>query len=137
MSDQDKPYKVGKGKPPKHTQFKPNVSGNPKGRPKGRMSINAAIEKILQGNHKIAIDGKIQEVTGSEAIAMLIFKQAIAKEQKALECLLKADTELQSKADFENRPLGPDWEMEKMIEEWDEKRRQNYEMLRIIRESDE
>lgn len=32
-------YSVGKGKPPKHTQFKPGQSGNPKGRPKGSNNL--------------------------------------------------------------------------------------------------
>lgn len=36
MPDRKKPrdYVVGKGKPPRHTQFKPGQSGNPSGRPK-------------------------------------------------------------------------------------------------------
>lgn len=36
-------YKVGYGKPPKHTQWKPGQSGNPKGRSK-----KIAREKILR-----------------------------------------------------------------------------------------
>ena len=34
MSDNSKDYEVGYKKPPKEHQFKPGISGNPKGRPK-------------------------------------------------------------------------------------------------------
>jgi hypothetical protein len=32
----EKPYRVGYGRPPLATRFKPNQSGNPKGRPRRR-----------------------------------------------------------------------------------------------------
>lgn len=35
MSDDSKPYDVGRGKTPVHSRFKPGQSGNPAGRPKG------------------------------------------------------------------------------------------------------
>lgn len=33
QNDETKTYKIGYGRPPQHTQFKPGQSGNPKGRP--------------------------------------------------------------------------------------------------------
>jgi hypothetical protein len=45
MSDDDKPYDVGYGKPPPEHQFKPGQSGNPKGRPKGPGNIYKLIAK--------------------------------------------------------------------------------------------
>lgn len=39
--------KVGKGRPPKHTQFKPGQSGNPAGKPVGTLSLTAIIKKKL------------------------------------------------------------------------------------------
>ena len=38
-------YEVGRGKPPKATQFKPGQSGNPKGRPK-RTSLRDIVQRI-------------------------------------------------------------------------------------------
>ena len=51
-------YKIGKGKPPKDTQWKPGQSGNPKGRPKAAKSepTDGAAITLLAGkpNRKMA-----------------------------------------------------------------------------------
>lgn len=40
-------YEVGYGKPPKHTQFKPGQSGNPRGRPKGTKNLKTDLMEEL------------------------------------------------------------------------------------------
>ena len=47
MSDES--YKVGRGKPPLHSRYKPGRSGNPAGRPKGTRNIKTAmVEEFLR-----------------------------------------------------------------------------------------
>lgn len=65
--DDPKDYKVGKGKPPKHTQFKPGQSGNPKGRPKGSKNVHHVLSKILGEKITITDSGKKMEVDKFEA----------------------------------------------------------------------
>jgi len=44
---ESKSYEVGKGKPPKETQFKPGQSGNPAGRPKS-ITVSDALRQALK-----------------------------------------------------------------------------------------
>jgi Family of unknown function (DUF5681) len=40
-------YKVGKGRPPLSTRWKPGQSGNPKGRPKGAKNMMTCFREAL------------------------------------------------------------------------------------------
>jgi hypothetical protein len=44
----DRPYEIGKGKPPIKSQFQPGVSGNPKGRKRKKKVDDASLPVILQ-----------------------------------------------------------------------------------------
>ncbi len=43
-----KDYDVGRGRPPKHTQFKKGASGNPGGRPKGSKNMRTLIYELAE-----------------------------------------------------------------------------------------
>ena len=52
-------YKVGRGRPPRGSQFKKGQSGNPKGRPKGARNVATLLTRILDGSRMMP-DGKRQ-----------------------------------------------------------------------------
>lgn len=55
MPKDEIPSKVGYRQPPKHTQFRKGVSGNPKGRPKGSRNLASIFRKISE--EKIQVNG--------------------------------------------------------------------------------
>lgn len=62
-------YEVGYGKPPKHSQFQKNQSGNPTGKKKGTKSLKTLLAKELGTRMTIGINGK--QVTASRQQLML------------------------------------------------------------------
>ena len=44
----DKSDKIGYGRPPVHSRFKPGQSGNPRGRPKGSLNFETDLKRTLQ-----------------------------------------------------------------------------------------
>ena len=82
-------YDVGYGKPPRHSQFKKGVSGNPRGRPKDAKGVKTIVRAVLEA--KVAV----QSSTGSKKMSKLelaIHKQvekACKGDLRALEAVLK------------------------------------------------
>lgn len=60
-------YKVGHGHPPKATQFKPGISGNPKGRPRGAKGHMASLKKELNSKVTVTKNGREEKITKSDA----------------------------------------------------------------------
>jgi hypothetical protein len=48
-------YRTGYGKPPRHTQFRKGMSGNPKGRPKGSRNLASIFRRISE--EKVQVNG--------------------------------------------------------------------------------
>ena len=68
MQDKGSPsYEVGYKRPPKHTRFKPDESGNWKGRPKGSRKPDDIKRSVYNRKVTIIIDGKERKVTEYEA----------------------------------------------------------------------
>lgn len=98
----DRPYAVGRGKPPKHTQFVKGKSGNPKGRGKGVKNFATEIEQELNTRVPITENGKRKKITKRKAIAKQLVNKAATGDPKAIPVLLN-----QTRLQEERAPTGP------------------------------
>lgn len=68
---------VGYGNPPRHSQFKPGVSGNPKGRPKGSKNVATIVHEIGSMSVKFKQGDQDKEMPMIEALIYKSFLRAI------------------------------------------------------------
>jgi hypothetical protein len=91
MTDQDnsdRPFEVGFGKPPRHTQFAKGTSGNPKGRGKGVKNFATEIQDELNMRVPITEYGRRKKITKRKAVAKQLVNKAAAGDPKAIPVLL-------------------------------------------------
>jgi len=77
-------YEVGRGKPPKRTQFKKGRSGNPKGRPKGSKNLATIFESVLAGRMRVTLGGETRTLSRKDVAVFQLVTQAIQGDQRAL-----------------------------------------------------
>ena len=75
---------VGYGKPPKHTQFKPGKSGNPKGRPRGLRNFKTDVTAMLKAPVRITRDGKPLKISTQKAMLLRLAEQGLRGDIRAL-----------------------------------------------------
>lgn len=63
MSNEDTSYRVGRGRPPRHSQFQKGRSGNPKGRPKAMKSADTILREQLAKKISIGTGASRRRVT--------------------------------------------------------------------------
>ncbi|MEO3475360.1 DUF5681 domain-containing protein [Roseomonas sp. CAU 1739] len=80
--------RVGYGRPPTHTQFKPGQSGNPKGRPSGSANITTLIEETLNEKVPVTEGGRRRSITKAKAIAKQLVNKAARGDLQATRLLL-------------------------------------------------
>src|SRR6267143_4073764 len=90
MSRSGKGYKIGRGRPPKATQWKKGKSANPGGRSSPRPTgLLEMIDKLLLTSVKITRDGVSKRVTTLEAILERLWSKGIENDRRALAVYLR------------------------------------------------
>lgn len=82
---------VGYGRPPKHSQFKPGQSGNPRGRPKQSRSLRTYLRKALDEIVEVNEQGRPRKMTKREVIARQTVNQAMKGNLKSLAVITDYD----------------------------------------------
>lgn len=79
---------MGFGKPPKHSQFQPGQSGNPKGRPKGSHNFKTDVRSTLKAPVRVTRDGKPRKISTQEAMLLRLREMALSGDGRALDRLI-------------------------------------------------
>ena len=101
----DDHYDVGFAKPPKRTQFKPGVSGNPKGRPKwkDRGMLTEMIGTELYRPVRISQNGETQSLPALQVALRRLVRMGAEGNTKSVESMLKiALDHSETMVEFEN-----------------------------------
>jgi hypothetical protein len=80
----DRPYAVGKGKPPEHTRFGNGQATNRGGRRKGSKNADTLLREALDKTIMITEDGKGRRITMLQAGIMQLVNQAATGDLKAI-----------------------------------------------------
>ena len=90
--------KVGRGSPPKHTQFRKGTSGNLLGRPKGSKNLSTLIMEAANAEVTATIDGKPRRISKLQATAMQLATKASKGDQSAINKFLDWVDEIETRA---------------------------------------
>ena len=83
-------YRVGYGRPPKASQYKKGVSGNPAGAPKrAALSLQSILEDALAEPLLVRANGKQRKMTSYEAILWAHFRSALQGNLSAIRRILR------------------------------------------------
>lgn len=87
--------RVGYGRPPKHTRFKPGQSGNRKGRPKGAKGFKQSVAAMLNERIKMRTkDGRTVSIRSGDASLRAVRDQGLFKgNMRALDRMIELDRE--------------------------------------------
>jgi hypothetical protein len=84
----DAPYEVGYCRPPKHAQFKPGKSGNPKGRSPQAQSLKTVVKTVFGEQMPVREGGRVRRMSAIEAWVRTMLARAFKGDPKAVNAVL-------------------------------------------------
>jgi hypothetical protein len=84
----DQGYKVGYGRPPLESRFKPGTSGNKKGRPKGSRNTKSIVEEVINSPVTVRENGKARKTTKLRAVIEATTLSAMKGDIRAVNALV-------------------------------------------------
>ncbi len=88
VAKRGKAYRVGFGKPPRTSRFKPGESGNKKGRPKGSKNFATVISDELDDRVPISENGRRRKISKREVMIKQVVNKAAGGDLKAVQTIL-------------------------------------------------
>jgi hypothetical protein len=82
-------YRIGFGKPPEHSRFRPGISGNPAGKRKGARNLSSDVKRALRVPVKLKDGGKSRKISTQEAALMRLREKALKGGARSLDRLLE------------------------------------------------
>jgi Family of unknown function (DUF5681) len=110
-------YRVGYGKPPRHTRFKPGVSGNPRGRPKEAKNLSTLVHEALNEPVVVAENGRRRKVSKRQAIIKQLVNRSAQGDLKAMQMLLGTMQDIERRHEADPTETTFDSADEKVIEQ--------------------
>jgi len=80
---------VGYRRPPRRSQFKPGLSGNPKGRPRGSRNASTLLDEALKERVTVSENGRRRNVSKLEVILTQLVNTAAKGDHRATRLLLE------------------------------------------------
>jgi len=76
--------KIGRGNPPKHTQFPKGKSGNPQGRPKGTKNLRTLVLEAARHPVTVEIGGEHRKISALQATTLQLANKAAKGDAKSM-----------------------------------------------------
>lgn len=98
---------VGYGRPPRHSQFKPGQSGNPKGRPRGARGATSLIAKTLGERIAVRENGRTRKISKLEASLTQLANKAAGGDIRAILAVVALARGTEARASLTDAPVLP------------------------------
>lgn len=95
----DGDYAIGRGKPPKHTQFKTGDGRHRPGRPKGSKNIATHVLDAAHAQVEVTIDGKTRRISKAQAAAIHLANAGATGNEKLLLKFIDLIAEIEARAE--------------------------------------